>query len=181
MAGPAFNPTGAVKFDLKNGAAHDAGGARLLLVPSAVLDTLEDSALEQIGEALGQACGARVSARLGGDAGVRAAPLETVVTHLAGELAIAGIGAVHVERWGRAMVCVVSNPSVRKDVFLGAVIGAALSAASGTDAAAAPLGRAGGVARFFVGSPATAALAAEAAIEGRSYAEIVASFQGAKS
>lgn len=179
MAGPAFNPTGAVKFDLKNGTASDAGGARLLLVPSAILDTLDDSALERIGYGVGKACGARVAARLGGDTGVRASQLEVVISHLAGELAIAGVGAVHVERWGRAMVCIVTNPSLANDAFLGGVLGAALSAASGREAHAAPLGREGGLARFFVGSKETAQKVKS--MQGRSYADIVGALQGGRS
>ena len=180
MAGPAFNPTGAVKFDLKNGAAHDAGGARLLLVPSAAFEGIDDAVLARLGEAVGKACGARVSARLGGDVGVRAAPLESVVSHLAGELAIAGIGAIHVERWGRAMVCVVTNPGVANDAFLAGVVGSALSAASGSIASAASLGREGGTVRFFVGTRATADRVDAMVREGRGYADIVSSLQGAR-
>ena len=179
MAGPAFNPTGSVKFDLKNGAASDAGGARLLLVPSAVLDTVDDATLRVIGAGVGKACGQRAAARLGGEVGVRASQLEVVITHLAGELAIAGIGAIHVERWGRAMVCIVTNPSLANDAFLSGVLGAAISSASGREAHAAPLGREGGLARFFVGSRATADRVAR--MQGKSYAEIVASLQGGHS
>src|SRR5438132_13670003 len=109
MAGTAFDPNGSVRFDLKSGAASDAKGQRLVLWPSASVESLDSSAQEKLGNDLGRACGARAAARLGGgDAGVRGAGLEHVVTHLAGELAVAGIGAVHVERWGRAMVFVVS-------------------------------------------------------------------------
>src|SRR3954468_6304383 len=103
MAAPPFDPNGAVRFDLRAGAASDSRGARLVLVPSAVLATLGPDALTKVGLAIGRACGERVASRLGGDGGVRNAPLEVVISHLAGELAIAGVGAIHVERWGRAM------------------------------------------------------------------------------
>src|SRR5262245_62648796 len=97
MAGPAFDPSGAVRFDIKNGTAADAKGGRLLVVPCSAVDALERAggdAVTVLGAEIGRACGARVAGRLGGDAGVRAAQLEVVVSHLAGELAVAGVGAV---------------------------------------------------------------------------------------
>src|SRR5689334_6399623 len=111
MAGPAFDPNGALRFDLTRGAASDARGARLVVMPAAALEAVERThgpAIAALGAELGKACGTRVATRLGGDGGVRNAQLEVVVSHLAGELAIAGIGAVHLERWGRAMVIVVA-------------------------------------------------------------------------
>src|SRR5437016_11541558 len=98
MAGPSFDPNGSVRFDLKSGAASDAKGQRLVLVPSASVESLDEDAQQKLGNDLGRACGTRAAGRLGGDNGVRGAALENVVTHLAGELAVAGIGAVHVER-----------------------------------------------------------------------------------
>ena len=184
MAAPPFDPNGAVRFDLRSGSASDSRGARLVLVPSAALESLGEAApdaLAQIGTHIGRACGSRLASRLGGDGGVRAAQLEVVITHLAGELAIAGIGAVHIERWGRAMVAIVSNPSVTSDVFVGAVLAGALSAASGRDVSAAALGRAGGEARYFLGAAPTAERARGLVEEGKSYAEVVAILQGGTS
>ena len=137
--------------------------------------------LAQIGTQIGRACGSRLAARLGGDGGVRAAPLEVVITHLAGELAIAGIGAVHIERWGRAMVAIVSNPSIANDAFVGAVLAGALSAASGREVDAAALGRAGGQARYFLGSAPTSVRARGLVAQGKGYAEVVAILQGGTS
>jgi hypothetical protein len=179
MAGPTFDPNGAVRFDLKNGTAADAKGARVVLVPSAALDALDDGTLERLGGEVGRACGARLAGRLGGDAGVRSASLEAVVSHLAGELAVAGVGVVSLERWGRAMVAVVTNPSVANDAFLAAVLAGAIGAASGRDVAAAPLGRDRGAARYFIGASKTAEEVRELAGQGRAYAEIVASIQQA--
>ena len=185
MASSSFDPTGAVRFDLRSGSASDSRGERLVLVPSAALDLLSEGALAKVGEHLGRECGNRVAARLGGESGVRAADVETVISHLAGELAIAGIGAVHIERWGRALLVVVSNPSVSDDAFAGAVLGAAMSAASGRAVAAAALGRGAGgeqsEARYFLGSAATAERVRGLAAEGKGYAEIVASLQGGAS
>jgi hypothetical protein len=184
MSGPAFDPNGAVKFDLKSGAASDARGQRVVLLPSTAIDALaksNEAVVIQLGSDLGRACGARVSQRLGGDNGVRAAQLDVVVSHLAGEIAIAGIGAVHIERWGRAMICVVTNPSVASDAFLGAVVAGALSAAAGRELVPAPLGREGAEVRFFVGARATADRARALAQQGKKFSEIVAALQGAAS
>lgn len=180
MAGPAFDPNGAVRFDLNRGAASDARGARLLVVPAAALEGIERAhapAVAALGTEIGRACGARVASRLGGDGGVRGAQLEVVVSHLAGELAIAGIGSVHVERWGRAMVCVVANPSFPSDAFLAAVLGGALGAASGREVAAASLGKDGNAVRFFIGTKATAERVRELVAQGKGFAEIVTSIQ----
>jgi hypothetical protein len=181
MASSSFDPTGAVRFDLRSGSASDSRGERLVLVPSAALDLLSSEALAKIGEHLGRECGNRVAARLGGETGVRASDVETVISHLAGELAIAGVGAVHIERWGRALLVVVSNPSVNDDAFVSAVLGAAMSAASGRGVAAASLGRNDDQARYFLGSAATAERVRGMVGAGKGYAEIVAALQGGAS
>lgn len=180
-ASESFDPRGAVRFDVRSGHATDARGARLVVLPAAALDALDRAhpgAAAVLGAELGSAVGARVAARLGGDAGVRGASLEKVVTHLAGELAVAGLGAVHVERWGRALVCVVGG-AVASDAFVGSAVGAALAGATGRSASAAALGRDATVARFFVGSPETAAKVGAAVAGGRAFAEVLASIQGA--
>ena len=177
----AFDPNGAVRFDMKSGAASDSRGARLVLVPAAALEALERTtpgALAHLGSEVGRSCGARAAARLGGDAGVRAATLEVVVSNLAGELAIAGLGAVHLERWGRAMVIVVANPGVNSDGFLGAALSGALNAASGREVAIAPLGREGTTARYFVGTQQTVVKARSLVSQGKSWTDVLGALQG---
>lgn len=181
MASQPFDPNGAVRFDLRSGSASDSRGARLVLVPSSAFEFLDADALTQIGEKIGRACGARVAAHLGGDRGVREAEIEVAITHLAGELAIAGVGSVHIERWGRALVAILTNPSVTNEAFIGAVLAGAFSAASGRDIYAASLGRDRGEARYFLGSQATADRARSLAQQGKGYAEIVATIQGGSS
>jgi hypothetical protein len=174
MASPAFDPNAAVRFDLKTGAASDAGGDRLLLVSASAIEAVERAHPEAavlLGREAGHACGARVAARLGGAAGVRAAELESVVTHLAGELAVSGLGAMHLERWGRAMVLVLAHAPASSERFSGAVLAGALSAATGREVATASLGRDGAAMRFFVGSRATAARIGSLVAEGAEGAE----------
>jgi hypothetical protein len=181
MASQPFDPNGAVRFDLRSGSASDSRGARLVLVPSSAFEFLDADALAQIGEKIGRACGARIAAHLGGDRAVRESDIETVITHLAGELAIAGVGSVHIERWGRALVAIVSNPSVSGDAFIGAVVAGAFSAATGRDVYAAPLGRERGESRYFLGSSGTAERVRSLVGQGKGYAEIVATIQGGAS
>jgi hypothetical protein len=148
-----FDPTGAVRFDLRSGSASDSRGARLVLVPSSALELLSSEALAKIGEQIGRACGSRV----------------------------AGIGAVHVERWGRALVAIVANASIADDAFVSAVLSGALSEAAGREVSAAGLGHEGNQARYFIGSAATSERVRGLASEGKGYAEIVASLQGGSS
>jgi hypothetical protein len=177
MPAPAFDAKGAVRFDLPSGAASDVRGTRLILLPAAALDALEPGVLAHLGSELGRGCGARVAARLGGDASVRTTELEAVATHLAGEIAIAGIGALSIERWGRALVLVVDNAGVANDGFIGAALGGALGAATGRDVAIAPLGREGTKARFFVGAEATVRKLGDLLTEGRSWSDALALLQ----
>jgi hypothetical protein len=111
MAAPSFNPTHAVRFDLPHGAVRSgAEDDRLLLVSAAALMDLAlaapSEAVEALGVALGSAVGSRAAARL---ANPSTASLEDFVTQLAGEVALAGIGVLSVERWGRALVIVLED------------------------------------------------------------------------
>lgn len=184
MASSAFDPRGSVRFDLSRGAASDAHGARLLVVPAAAVAALaadHGDAARALAVELGRACGEKIASRLGGDGGVRDALLEVVVSHLAGELAVCGLGIVHLERWGRAMVCVVSEPSVDDDTFVGSVLAAAIGVAASRDVTAAPLDRDGTAMRFFIGSSSTAARVRELVEQRKPFAEIVAILQGGRS
>jgi hypothetical protein len=177
MPAPVFDAKGALRFDLSSGAASDTRGSRLILLPASALEALDRTtpgALAHLGSELGRGCGVRVAARLGGDASVRTADIEAVATHLAGELAIAGVGSLSVERWGRALVLVVENPGVASDGFIGAVLGGALVAAAGREVAIAPLGRDDTKARYFVGAQPTVLKLRSLIAEGRSWSDALA-------
>jgi len=111
MVAPSFDATHAVQFDLSRGSVRSGSEQdRVLLVPTNALTHLvaaaPPEAAEALGHALGEAIGRRARARL---QDVATASIEAVVTQLAGETALAGIGAVGVERWGRALVVVVEG------------------------------------------------------------------------
>jgi hypothetical protein len=152
-----FDPSKAVTFDLTQGLVH-LEGARLL-VPAAALLALAAAAGPDaravFTRTLGEAMGRRVADRLSGD-GVGAAAVDVVIEHLGGELALAGLGSLGLERWGRAVVLVVDHSPLgaEGDPLLEGVLAGAIVAAAGRAALALHLGREGARARFLLGSAA---------------------------
>src|SRR5262245_38721231 len=108
-----FDPSKAVTFDLSHGLVHLEGAPSRLLVPSDALVLLAKAAgpeaAAMFGRSLGEAMGRRVASRLAATEGVSSTPVEVVVDHLGGELALAGLGSLGLERWGRALVLVVDQ------------------------------------------------------------------------
>jgi hypothetical protein len=153
VAASSFDPTHAVRFDLPRGSVRAGGGDdRVLLVPTAALDDIvlsaSPNAVEALGRALGSAIGRRAAARM---ADSEAATVAEFVTQLAGEAAIAGVGVLSVERWGRALVVVVED-SPLVGTLLSPLVASAIEAASGRRVWCSLLSRDEHVARVFVGS-----------------------------
>lgn len=177
-----FDPSKSVTFDLAHGLVHlegaplDGTPARLL-VPAdalaALLGAASAEAAAAFGRSLGEAMGRRVAGRLAASDGVRAAPVEVVVEHLGGELALAGLGSLALERWGRALVLVIDQSPLgaRGDALLAAALGAAIAAAAGRSVRVVPLGREDVRARFFVGGDAGATKIASWLAEGVAWGE----------
>jgi hypothetical protein len=132
MSAPTFNPAQAVRFDLAHGAVR-AGTAeeRFVLVPaSAIADVARSAPVEvatALAQAIGRGIGRRAAARIGDAKG---STLEEFITQLAGEAALAGMGLWSLERWGRALVVVVSE-GVAPSSMIAALVGAAVEGASG--------------------------------------------------
>jgi hypothetical protein len=122
------------------------------LVPTGALDDIVLSAsadaVEALGRALGSAIGRRAAARM---ADPQRASVEDFVTQLAGETAIAGVGALSIERWGRALVVVVES-SPLTGTLLEPLVAAAMEAASGRNVSCTLLSRDERAARVLVGS-----------------------------
>jgi hypothetical protein len=100
--------------------------------------------------------GRRAAARLG-NGGAAAAPVEAVIEHLGGELALTGLGSLGLERWGRALVLVVDHSPLGADgdAFLEGVLAAAVAATVHSDGVRAlRVGRDGVRTRFLLGGPA---------------------------
>jgi hypothetical protein len=152
MAASSFDATGAVEFDLSHGAVR-AGSNRepVLLLPCSALDDLALSApaeAEALGRSLGAAIGKRAALRLGEP---HEASVEGFVAQLAGECALAGIGVVSIERWGRALVVVIEE-SPLAGPLLAPLVAAAIESALGKPVSSALLSRDARMARVLVAS-----------------------------
>jgi hypothetical protein len=160
------DPTHAVTFDLSRGEVHldlpsgeDHGAS--LVVPGDALATLAQAAgtaaAADFGRALGRRLGVRVAARLG--ASVREATIDLVVTAMAGELAIAGLGALVVERWGRALVLALDGGSLgagdADDALRAGALEGVLARATGRELRTTKLARDGEKLRVLVANVAT--------------------------
>lgn len=138
-----FDPTRAVVFDLNRGQVALSGGAAVLLIPAEALAhvcaKLDVAAVRQFGSLLGKPAGGRVRARLSA-----ASPptLEMMVDQLGGEMSLAGLGSLILERWGQALVVrIESCPLAQGQELMSAYIEAALQAAVGRDVTALVLER----------------------------------------
>jgi len=174
-----FSATQSVRFDLAHGAVRaSASDDRLLLVPLAALLELAGSAppaaVEAFGRALGTAIGRRAAARIGDASGTS---LEGFVTQLAGEVALAGVGVLSIERWGRALVVVLES-SPLPGGLVAALVGAALEAASGRKVAIALLSQDAGAARLLVSSERAVGRVREWMASGVSWGDAIAKLHG---
>jgi hypothetical protein len=177
-----FDPTHAIRFDLPNGSVRVRDGERVVVLPAAAVDEAirigGDPVAVAMGRALGAACGRSVVARFGSPDAVRAAALEDVLSELHGVLSIAGLGALGLERWGRAMVLVVEHAPVDGAALLEALVDAALREATARDvgSVAFPRGPEGAI-RLLVANRETAARARAWLSEGISWSEVLIRLQ----
>jgi hypothetical protein len=180
-----FNPAEAVTFDLQFGHIHLDGAPTRVMVPADALVALCDAAGEEetatFAHAIGEAVGRRVGVRLAGGSAnrheaVRKAGLEVVVTQLAGELAVLGIGSVSAERWGKALVLVVDQSPFGEegDGLLEAILQSALHALVNSKARVIKLAREGVRARFLAVSGASVESVRKRLDAGESWGAVVA-------
>jgi hypothetical protein len=109
------------------------------------------SSAPEVVATFGRALGAAVGRRAAAQADPQSSSLEAFVTQLAGQAAIAGVGRLALERWGRAMVVVVEEATL-PSALLTAVVAGAVEAASGRRVASTLLSRDDRTARFLVAS-----------------------------
>jgi hypothetical protein len=182
MVAPSFDPKHAVRFDLPSGAVlAGADGERVILVPAGAMEdfilSAPPEAVEALGRGLGAAIGRRTAARLGD---TQSASIEAFVTQLAGEAAIAGIGAVSLERWGKAVLIVVEG-SPLTGTLLAPLVSAAIEAASGRSVSCALLSRDERVARILVGGERGVSRVRDWIASGVGWGEALSRLQGAAS
>lgn len=176
-----FDPSKAITFDLAHGQVRLDETPPRALVPAEALAALANAAgreaSEAFAKALGEPLGQRVARRLGGSADkAREASVDEVVDHLGGELALAGLGSLSLERWGRAVVLVVDQSPLlgAGEGLLAAILSSALRGATGRDARCAPLMREGVRTRFLVASEKAAERAQGWLKDGASWGDVLA-------
>jgi hypothetical protein len=189
MPEPRFDPSKAVTFDLGSGLVHVEGAPSRLLVPAEALGAIcaaaGPEATTAFGRSIGVPMGRRLASRFAarnaeGGTGVRGASIESVVDHLGGELAILGLGALGLERWGHALVLVVDHSPLEAsgDSLFEAVLAGSLEAATGRPVRVLTLGRDGARARFLVTGDAAMAKARAWLAQGMSWGEVIARLHG---
>lgn len=151
----AFDPKQAVTFDLPTGGIQQ-GASRALLLPAAALAKLLEAAPGDAAHALGAEIGGALGARIRETVAIDTLSLDRAAGALATELALAGLGALVIERWGRALVVRLdatpfAGPNA--DRLLAAVIETSIAAATGRAPRVLPIGRDGENLRMFVGRP----------------------------
>jgi len=135
--------TGSVRFELPEGSVR-VRGEPVVVLPAQALETLlhasPAASRVDMGRDVGYVMGRMIAARLGGSDEVRSAPIEKVVTELATEVAMLGLGLVHFERWGRAaLLAAGAHWLLGFDCGPAGLLGGAISSATGAHAAAISL------------------------------------------
>ncbi len=183
MGSPRFDPAHAVKFDLARGRV-EIDGARALVPVDALVELCKaagEEAAKDFGRRLGTEIGRRVASRLGD--GAVGASLEAVVEHLGGELALTGLGSLSLERWGRALLFVVSGSPLggSGDALIAAVLEGALQRGMGRDASVVSLTRDDAQVRLLVVGAQGAEKARGLLDQGIVWSEVIARLQGGAS
>jgi hypothetical protein len=188
-----FDPSKAVTFDLASGLVHIEGAPSRLLVPADALSALcaaaGDDATAAFGRAIGVPMGRRIASRFAGESagehaderdGVRKASVEEIVDHLGGEMAIAGLGSLVIERWGHALILVVDSSPLEGagDRLLEAVLAGALEAATGRTVHALAIARDTTRVRVLIAGSAAIAKAKAWIDQGMTWGEALARLHG---
>jgi len=165
MPAPPFDPSKAVTFDVSHGQVHLAHAPNRVLVPADALLALALQAgsaptvafARQVGEPLGEGVARRLGGSREATGETLAATLDEVIDQLGGELALVGLGALSLERWGKALVLVVDHSPLRTHGtgLLGDILTAALEAATGATLGCALLMQDETRVRFLVAREAT--------------------------
>lgn len=195
MAERSFDPSEAVTFDLAFGHIHLDGAPNRVMIPAAALVKLcraaGDDDTADIAHDIGEAMGRRIAVRLapgGADDDLRAkrqeavrkAGVERVISELAAEVAIAGMGSVSAERWGKALVLLVEQSpfGADGDDLLAAILQAALQTMTSSPARVVRLMREDARVRFLVVSGAAVEAVRSRLIRGESWGAVLAALHG---
>ncbi len=185
-----FGPRdGTLSFDLAEGFVRLGGESRIVLPVSAVLTIVGAATIEArraFGRAIGESIGQVAAIRMKEEdfaaplALVDASP-EAALSELAAAWALAGLGALGMERWGRALVMTVDNSPLGRDgdELLEVVLEAALEAASGRRMFATRMDRSRSKLRFFLGNSAAMTKVRSLVAQGTTWADALAMLHSA--
>lgn len=178
---------GTLSFDLAEGLVHLGGEARIVLPASLILTIVGAATIEMretLGLALGKSIGRVATIRMKeGDFAapwtlVEASP-EAALSELAASWALAGLGGLGMERWGKALVMTVDNSPLgpEGDDFVALVLTCALREATERRVFVTLLERVRSRVRLFVGNE-RAVSKLRAALEERTpWAEVLSALQ----
>ncbi len=181
----ALDLAGTVRFHVAEGFVEGLAGTRSLLLPSDALTRLLSEIPEKVAEAFGEQVSETfakwILGRLGGAERVRSETIERVVSEFAGAFAVAGLGHLGFERWGRAMV-VVLTPSSAPDAppapFVRGILRGLLGRCTGQTLAVTSLGAVGAEQRYLVSDMASGVAVEECLRSGQVWSTALSSVQG---
>jgi hypothetical protein len=179
-----FDPTHSLKFDLGRGRVSVDNSTLRLVLPADALEKLckaaGEEAVSDFGRSLGTEIGRRMANRL---PAIQLASIEDVVEHLGGEMALMGLGSLSVERWGKALVFVVSDGPFGSagDVLVRAILQGAMQRALSREVTPLFLGREGERARFLATTAQVSSQLQSRLASGVKWGEALAELQGGAS
>jgi hypothetical protein len=177
-----FDPSNAVTFDLL------AGQVRLDNTDASALVSIEDlcalcaaagdDAARKFGQSIGQRIGKRVATRLQKALADTPPSLEDFAEQIVGQFALAGLGSLSFERWGKALI-IVMTPSVMPSLFTQTALEEALHQATGRPVSLASLAKQEQQERFLVTNDAGRSRVVAWQSEGLSWGEVLVRLHGA--
>ncbi|GAB4114218.1 MAG: hypothetical protein OHK0013_49210 [Sandaracinaceae bacterium] len=144
MAQPSFDPGAFFTFDVRGGQVQTRAGRRVLILSDTVIAPLVGAAVANgdltVVRRFGRHLGEEVRTSLGG--ALDDVPVDVVLGHLGGVLALFGWGRIHLDRWGDALVARVEHAPVidTEQLALAALLGGLFSSVTGRDVACVPVG-----------------------------------------
>lgn len=184
MAQAPFDLSGALTFDLSSGRVNLEHAPAMILAPAKDLAALCEAAgadaTRAFGASIGASMGQRIAKRVAevqADEPLAALAADAFVGQLRAEFAIAGLGVIGIERWGRALLFVVDHAVVPARLVT-AVLDAVLETTTQRKTSCAMLMHAGSRARYLVAGKAAAEHVGSWLADGASWGEVLVKLHG---
>lgn len=178
MAEFAFDPQCAVTFDLGSGSVSLRDSSRQLLVPLAPLGDLLQAAGSDATRSFARAIGSDMATRISKRIAQHSIACESVtasafIDQVRGEFAVLGLGTVHAETWGQALMFVANHSGFSAD-FVAAVLQGLVQSFSSKTVTCPLVFRDGDTSRVLVVAPDTETQVNHWINEGVSWHDIIA-------